>query len=1685
MPLKHTAWTMGPVKRPGGRWRNRCALIPVLAAALTALAPAALRGADWPAYKHDGSRSSVTAEGLEFPLAAKWAYQPSQPPMPAWPEPGKEVNRTDFDYAFQPVVAAGLVYFGSSADDAVRALDAATGEPVWRFITSGPVRFAPAIAHGRAYVASDDGYLYCLDAKTGKQVWRFRCAPEDDYLLGNGRLISHWPCRTGALVVDDVVYCTGGMWPTEGVYVYALDAASGKELWCNDSSGSICVDLPHAGASGFSGVAPQGCLVASQDVLLVPTGRSVPAAFNRRTGRLLYYKPEKTHYHGTSYGGGVWCMAAGDLYFNPSNRSQNPSKAAIGEAEPGPQDGMIAYSLASGEQQSHIRSRYRALVAGGVVYAAGNGSVDAIDLDVLRRKRRIAPGDAKWTAAHAGRVYCLAMAGPTVLTGNRDSIAAFNAADGKPVWSTKVDGQVRGMAISDGRLVAATHRGTLLCFGPGKATSREVRERPRVSPVSDEQRREAQQIIQRSGKTEGYALVVGDLDSRLAEALAAQTQLHVVSVMQGASRAAAERVRLLTAGVLGSRVAVHAVEDLGSLHLPPYFAELVVVSRQAKGVSGSECYRCVRPCGGTLCFVGFDGAAQRTFAKEANIPQVEIRDAGQPIVRGVLPGSADWRYPWADGGRSGVGKESRVQFPLRLLWFGGPGPGRLVDRHLMGSPPVSANGRVFMQGDDHVVAFDAYNGRELWSAEVKEVGRKYAQYYSSSLVADDDSVYVVQHDKCRRLDQATGRIRHTYPLPASVVQGTPAPAVQDYVDVEWPKVWHVVGPFPKGKPPLSNDVLKTVPERVTVKGQEVATSRVEAARDIIDFAALFGGYGLKPVAPGKTAPHPRRGKRYSFHDVGRIGYAFAKINCPKAGKLLVGAGADWWMQWFLDGKPVFDTLKGGNVGNRETYCSRQVCSPKDFLFDVDVTAGEHVLAVMVKSGSKGWALSSASMAKHAKELMPVATGANPNLPNLRDLSWGYLSVTDDLLLGSYNVPVTEGQAAESHLIWRSESKAVFALSKDDGSLRWVFRPKPDRIVANIEIAFGDGRLFLIDGTSKADLAKATRRRQKADAKLTLVALDLSTGSEFWRQDDVPLLRDRAMPTRLKSNLTHLFMGLPNWGHLIYADGVVVLGANAAYDATTGRKLWQKTIRPRKLPIVYRDRLITGAYACDLRTGEQCTTTDILTGRKVPWRYTHAYGCGPTLGCQHLLFFRSGADGFFDMETEGTTNFGGVRPGCARSILAANGLLIHPQGYSGCACCYSYKTCLALVSAPERDDTWYAFPRRVSDGQIKQLAINFGAPGDRKDAQGRAWLSFPRPMIASACPAPVTVLMDNAACHYQRRATAAIQGTDSSWLYSSGLSGQGRIAVDLDVQLRLVLPRQEAAPVIDGKLDDPCWKGVRAVPFENTAFSMLGAGIDFRMFRDAENIYFHYSRRPIGHALAGADEATLRKSDSLEMYLADRRKRVGIRAIIQRNGSAIAQLGTVGRSRQVDPEWKCEWHYAVQETDSGWAAEVALPIRTLTEAGIILKRLQLNCMSQNLTQSGLEAVFLTDPLYANKFRQCCRFRPVIELPSRRLAERTFTVRLHFAETAGTARGRRVFDVAIQGKTVLKALDVVAEAGGGGKVLVKECRGVVGAGQVVIDLTRSRTAPVGGLLPMICGVEVVEDGWAGQGAERRGE
>ena len=189
---------------------------------------AGLNASDWPTWRYDAARSGAAPDDIGTNLTLLWSLK-LPPVRPAWPtEPERRLN---FDASYEPVVMGKRLFLGSPNDGSVTACDTATGAEQWKFFTEGPVRCAPACWQGKVYVGSDDGFLYCLDAETGRLVWKFRGAPADRpdrRQLGNGHLVSFWPARSGPVVVNGVVYFGAGIWPIFGVFLYALDAETGK-----------------------------------------------------------------------------------------------------------------------------------------------------------------------------------------------------------------------------------------------------------------------------------------------------------------------------------------------------------------------------------------------------------------------------------------------------------------------------------------------------------------------------------------------------------------------------------------------------------------------------------------------------------------------------------------------------------------------------------------------------------------------------------------------------------------------------------------------------------------------------------------------------------------------------------------------------------------------------------------------------------------------------------------------------------------------------------------------------------------------------------------------------------------------------------------------------------------------------------------------------------------------------------------------------------------------------------------------------------------------------------------------------------------------------------------------------------------------------------------------------------------
>ena len=690
------------------------------AIAFALVAAQGLCAADWPAYRGDQGRTGYTAEKLPPALALRWSYKARHAPTPAWS--GRD-TRMPFDTAHHPVIVGGLLVFGSSADCTVYGLDAATGQPRWTFVTGAPVRFAPCAWKDRVFIASDDGRLYCLATADGKKLWEKRGGPADSMVLGNDRMVSRWPARGGPVVADDTVYFAAGLWPAEGIFVYALDAKTGRTRWVNDSSGNIVIEHPHSGNRSRSGVSAQGHLAVADGRLIVPTGRGVPAVFNLADGKLQYF-------HLGKYGqiGGSGVMLAGGILFNGGFTFDAANGARLKTRWSPPQDSAAfpagAVHWIKGTVTNHT-------------WMAGKGSAKGLKKG--------------WSAKASHGGGALMVAGNWVISAGAGGVEAWDLSTKASVWKAKVDGEPAGLAVADGRLYVSTTDGAIHCFAADEKTKPEtVRPATNPSPYGSNEAyaRAATEIIRATtGSTkEGYCVDLDCGNGALAYELAKRTNLRIYAVSKDASSVAEAREKLTRAGLYGVRVTVHQC-DLAGTAYPDHFANLVVSGKSV--VSGNvaaptaEVKRLVRPYGG-ISAIGKPGAMQVD-------------------KRGPLEGAGEWTHQYANAAGTICSDDTLVKGPLGMLWFTDFGI-QMPSRHGRGPAPLFRNGVMVVEGVHGPIGVDAYNGRRMWEYPFRDILKWYdseqlagTAVTNSNMCIGGERVYLRSGSTCHVIDLYTGK----------------------------------------------------------------------------------------------------------------------------------------------------------------------------------------------------------------------------------------------------------------------------------------------------------------------------------------------------------------------------------------------------------------------------------------------------------------------------------------------------------------------------------------------------------------------------------------------------------------------------------------------------------------------------------------------------------------------------------------------------------------------------------------------------------------------------------------------------------------------------------------------------------------------------------------------------------------
>jgi outer membrane protein assembly factor BamB len=763
-------------------------------------------------WRHNAGRTAFSPEELPAQLHPQWIRQYSQR-EPVWDDALNQ-DLMPLDRVFEPIVLGNTLYIGFNDRDKVVALDIHTGAQKWAFFADGPVRLPLAGRRNRLYFTSDDGYLYCLAADTGALRWKFRGGPADRKILGNKRLISTWPARGGVVLYGGVVYFAASIWPFMGTFIYALDAETGSVIWRNEGTGADYITQPH-NSPAFAGLAPQGAMVALADRLLIPGGRSVPACFDRRSGKLLYY-----HLAAYNKTGGAFVAADERRFFNHYRDRETD-----------------VYDVETGKSVARRIGKYPVL-AGSVYYTSGD-SIGIRDAREPAKPQFTLKVDATGDLIRAGsRLY--AGGDGQIAAVDIVRIPALKLRTLRTAWVQKVPGKVERLVAANGMLFAVTLDGKLIAFGKERIRVKTLPENagaPQVPPQAAEQ---ARAIIEQTGAKNGYALVYGAGNGDFLAALALLSDLDIVAVEPRAERVLELRRRFDRWGLLGKRVHLLAGTP-DTFAAPPYMASLVVLAdggdRWGDNESLKRMVRSVRPYGGKIWLSA--EAARPAFLDRllasTDGPKLATRSLASAVMlskEGPLPGAANWTHQYGNVANTVKSDDGLVKLPLGVLWFGGVSNIDVLPRHGHGPPEQIVDGRLIIEGMDAISARDVYTGRVLWKAPLDK-SDSFGQYYDethqdlplkvitnqvhipganargTNFVATSDWVYVVQGSRCHALDLTTGEVKKVFSLPAD--------------NGAEPARWGYIG---------------------------VSGDRLIAGRDFVPFASIFSGTA---TIPEKTA----------------------------------------------------------------------------------------------------------------------------------------------------------------------------------------------------------------------------------------------------------------------------------------------------------------------------------------------------------------------------------------------------------------------------------------------------------------------------------------------------------------------------------------------------------------------------------------------------------------------------------------------------------------------------------------------------------------------------------------------------------------------------------------------------------------------------------------------------------------
>ena len=218
--------------------------------------------------------------------------------------------------------------------------------------------------------------------------------------------------------------------------------------------------------------------------------------------------------------------------------------------------------------------------------------------------------------------------------------------------------------------------------------------------------------------------------------------------------------------------------------------------------------------------------------------------------------------------------------------------------------------------------------------------------------------------------------------------------------------WTIFGPLSERDGIPSPAVLGKIPSELRLVDRTLPAHSSVFGEGRLNLGALFGAQPMRTAA-----------------------WVFCTVTADATGPRVLGFGADWWFEAFLDGQPLSNNMSSGG-GH---------ASPRGSSFPVEITlpAGTHVLAIRVLAGSAGFVVAAGEPMSAAELAFRNALAHAPKADPARD--WEDPTILQRNRLPAHATLLPFADAATARAGERGASPYIRLLS-GEWDFRWCANP---------------------------------------------------------------------------------------------------------------------------------------------------------------------------------------------------------------------------------------------------------------------------------------------------------------------------------------------------------------------------------------------------------------------------------------------------------------------------------------------------------------------------------------------------------------------------------------------------------------------------------------------------------------------